>query len=137
MKANYTEKEWEGKKIPIGSFVTSYETLARELKLSLRNIRTALEHLKSTGEVTCKGTSQHSIITVKNYLNYQKIDMQNDNQTTCDRQASDKQVTNERQTTDKQPTTTNKRKKEIKEKYNSATEMFKELKERYERDGHL
>ena len=107
LKANYTEKEWRGLKIPVGSFVTSYANLSKELKLSVRVIRTALEHLKLTHELTCKGYSQYSVITVNNYTLYQTTDKQ-----------FDKQMTNNRQASDKQLTTTNKRNKGIKEKRN-------------------
>ncbi len=126
LKANYTEKEWQGIKIPIGSFVTSYANLAQELKLSIQNIKTAIKHLKLTNELTIKSTGQYSIITVKNYSYYQT----NNTRTNL-------QLTNDQPTANRQLTTTNKRNKGKKEEYYSTKEIFKELKERYEREGHL
>ena len=126
LKANFIEKEWHGKKIPVGSFVTSYAKLAQELNLSVHSIRTAINRLKSTGEITYQGTNQNSIITVNNYLTYQKYDTQNDNQ-----------IANKSHAIGKQLATTNKRNKGIKEEYYSKKEIFKKLKEQYERDGHL
>ena len=80
LKANYTEKEWQGIKIPAGSFVTSYDKLAQELKLSIQNIKTAIKHLKLTKELTVKSTRHYSIITVNNWYLYQINDQQNDRQ---------------------------------------------------------
>lgn len=99
-KANYEDKKWHGVFVKRGSFVTSYENLAFETGLTVRQVRTALNKLKTTGEVTHKSTSQYSIIVVNNYEKYQANDKQ-----------IDKQATNERQTNDKQATTT----KEIEE----------------------
>lgn len=99
-KANYEDKKWHGVIVKRGSFVTSYENLALETGLTVRQVRTALNKLKTTGEVTHKSTSQYSIIVVNNYEKYQTNDKQ-----------IDKQATNERQTNDKQATTT----KEIEE----------------------
>lgn len=95
LKANRQTKKWQGITIKAGSFVTSYEHLAVELGLTVRQVRTALDKLKMTKELTHKGQAQYSIITVNNWNDYQVNDKQND-----------KQMTNKRQTNDKQMTTT-------------------------------
>lgn len=95
LKANRQTKKWQGITIEAGSFVTSYENLAIELNLTVRQIRTALDKLKMTNELTHKGQAQYSIITVNNWGDYQINDKLND-----------KRMTNERQTNDKQMTTT-------------------------------
>ena len=56
----------------------------------MRNVRTAVEHLKKTGEVTVTSYQKFSVISIKNYDLYQ---------------AGDKQPTSNRQAADKQPTT--------------------------------
>jgi hypothetical protein len=104
IKANYKDKKWHGITIKRGEFVTSYATLSAETCISIRGIRTALKHLESTGEVTCTKSNKYTIVKVNNYDCYQRSDTQSDNQVTSNRHA-----------TDMQPTTTNKRKKEIKE----------------------
>jgi hypothetical protein len=104
IKANYKDKKWHGITIKRGEFVTSYATLSAETCISIRGIRTALKHLESTGEVTCTKSNKYTILKVNNYDCYQRSDTQSDNQMTSNRHA-----------TDTQPTTTNKRKKEIKE----------------------
>ena len=119
LKANYKTKKYQKNTVKKGSFVTSLESLSKETGLTIRQTRTALEHLISTGELTNKSSSKSRIITVVNYDKYQDADKQNDKQTTSKRQtkcqASDKQATNDRQATDN-----SRRKKEV---YVSPTEI--------------
>ena len=83
LKANWKDGRFEGKEIPKGSFVSSVARLAEETDMTPREIRTGLDHLKSTGEVTIKSYSSKR----------QTVDKQMTNK----RQASDKRTTNERQ----------------------------------------
>lgn len=92
-KANFEDKKWMGITIKKGSFVTSYENLAFETGLTIRQVRTALEKLKKTGELTHETTSRYSMITINNWNKYQTNDKQNDKQTTSKRQTNDKQTT--------------------------------------------
>lgn len=93
LRANHKDTNWHGIEIKKGSFVTSYENLSIETGLTVRQIRTALNKLKTTGEVTHKGQSRYSIISIKNWNEYQENDKQNDKQMTSKRQANDKQTT--------------------------------------------
>lgn len=97
LTANYEEKRFKGEAIHRGQRVASYDTLAKETGLSVRNVRTAIRHLISTNEVTSKTTNKYSVFTIVNYDLYQ------DNRQT-NRQASDKQPTSNRQTTDNNET---------------------------------
>ena len=89
LKANWKDGKFEGKVIPRGSFVSSLPKLADETSLTMREVRTAISHLKSTGEVTCKTYSKFTIFTVKNYCQYQMSDTQNDRQATGKRHSND------------------------------------------------
>lgn len=80
IKANHSDKIWRGVTIPAGSFVTSRATLAKELKMTERQVRTAINHLKTTNELTSEATNHYSIITVNNWHLYQINDQQNDRQ---------------------------------------------------------
>lgn len=93
IKANHKDNKWQGIIIKKGSFVTSYENLAFETGLTVRQVRTALNKLKMTGEVTHKGQAKYSIITINNWDEFQENDKQVDKQMTSERQASDKQMT--------------------------------------------
>lgn len=94
LTANWEEKRYHGHVIKEGDTVVGLNALAEELGLSVRQVRTALEHLKMTGEITVKATNKFSIVTIENWAKYQVDDL-----------PSDKQTTNERQTNDIQPTT--------------------------------
>ena len=71
ISANFEDKEWMGRKIPRGSFVTSIKNLAKELKLTKKQVYTAINHLKQTHELEHIGTSRYSVITVKKYAFFQ------------------------------------------------------------------
>lgn len=69
--ANWKEKKWHGKTIPRGSLWTSIPSLAKKSGLTIQETRTALNHLKSTGELTDEPTGEGRLITVANYEVYQ------------------------------------------------------------------
>lgn len=93
LTANYEPRVFEGRMIERGQRAASIAGLSKETKISVRSIRTSLEHLKSTNEVTTETTPKFTIITIKNYDLYQ----QPTNELTSDRQATDKRPTNDRQ----------------------------------------
>lgn len=93
LTANYEPRRFEGKVIDIGQRATSISKLSKELKLSVQSIRTALNHLKSTGELTIATTSKYTIITINNYVSYQQLT----NTLTNDQQTANKQLTNDQQ----------------------------------------
>ena len=93
LKANWEQTRWHGIEIEPGQFITSLGSLAKETKLTVRQVRVALDHLAMTGEVTSKCHSKFRIITVNNWNCYQGNDKQRGKQVTSKRQANDKQVT--------------------------------------------
>lgn len=107
LNANYSDKKWRGILIRRGSFLTSYPKLAQDLKLSKMQIRTALNKLQLTHEITLKTTSQYSIITIKNWSDYQKNNTQDNTK-----------ITDEQHTDNTRVTPTNKDNKENKDIYN-------------------
>lgn len=99
LKANWKPAKWKGQTIESGQFVTSLASLSKETQLTVQQVRTALEHLASTGEITNKSQSKYRIITVNNWNCYQD-----------DNRVDNKQVTNNQQTSNKQVTTIEERK---------------------------
>lgn len=71
LSANHKNIKWRDIVIKRGQLVTSYEKLASLNGLTVQQVRTALEKLQATNEITYQSTSQYSIITVKNYNLYQ------------------------------------------------------------------
>ncbi|MBD5517201.1 MAG: hypothetical protein HDR07_01450 [Lachnospiraceae bacterium] len=88
LRANWKEGRFRDTTVPRGSFVSSLDKLSEETLLTKREIRTAISHLKATGEVVVKTTNRYSIFTVKNYDLYQCDDTQRDIEAT-DRRHSD------------------------------------------------
>ena len=86
LMANFTDGRFEGKEIKRGQFVTSLPSLADQTKLSIRQVRVALDHLIMTGELTNKSYTKFRVITVVNYDKYQSNDRQIDSQVTVKRQ---------------------------------------------------
>lgn len=81
MCANFADSEFLGVKIKRGQIACSYSELAGTLKLSEKNIRTALDHLKETGQVAVERHPKFSLITVLNYNRYQSGGTQSGRQT--------------------------------------------------------
>lgn len=76
LKANWKDGKFQGVDIPRGSFASSYQILALETGLSVKNVRTSLEHLKKTGEVAVNRHPKFSVFTIKNYIKYQSVGSQ-------------------------------------------------------------
>ena len=97
LMANFTDGRFEGMDIKRGQFVTSLPSLSKQTRLSIQQVRTALDHLKSTGEITDFSTSKYRVITVVKYDQYQIDNRQNNSQSTGNQQASNSQSTGEQQ----------------------------------------
>jgi hypothetical protein len=97
LTSNYHDGEYLGREILRGQCVFGLLQLSGILGISVRNVRTALNHLKLTNELTIETTNRFSIATIVKYNDYQPLsiesDTQNDTQT-------DIQVANDRQTSD-------------------------------------
>jgi hypothetical protein len=94
LAANYVDGRFKGKVIKRGQLVTSLPVLSTDTGLSIRQTRTALTHLVSTGEITDESTPNYRIITIVKYDDYQTPT----DKTTDDRQTIDRQV--DRRSTD-------------------------------------
>ena len=71
LSANTTDYPFEDIIVKRGQLVTSYPQIAGQTNLTIKQIRTALGHLKRTGEVAVSITPKYSLITLKNYEKYQ------------------------------------------------------------------
>jgi hypothetical protein len=69
LRANHKSKRWQGVLVKSGQVITGRLKLSQELNLTERKIRTALDHLKMTNEISIKATKQYSIITINNGQN--------------------------------------------------------------------
>lgn len=89
-KANYKDERWHGIVVKRGQLVAGRKALSELTGISERGVRTCLERLKETGEISIKTTNRYSLITICKYDLYQgKI--------------VDERPTNDQQTTNKRP----------------------------------
>ncbi|OQB43992.1 MAG: hypothetical protein BWY02_02908 [bacterium ADurb.Bin157] len=93
LTVNHFPQKWQGIVIERGQRVTSYKELSNELRLSERSVRTAINHLKSTHELTLSTTSKYGLYTINNYEKYQEATLK----LTPERHPSDTQATPDRQ----------------------------------------
>jgi len=113
LKANHKPQKWRGIDIGIGEFVSSYEKLSIESGLTVQQVRTAVNKLKKTGDLTSKATNKYTLFKV---VKYEKQE-ENKEVVTNKQQTNNKQITNKQQTNNKQ-ITTNKNEKNYKNEYN-------------------
>ena len=76
LTVNHTSKQWQGLSVERGQRVASYAKLALETGMTIKEIRTALNHLKKTGEVAHKAYPKFGLFTIKNYDKYQTVGSQ-------------------------------------------------------------
>ena len=73
LTVNATDERWHGIEVKRGSRISSFAKLAAETKLSIDKVRTAIEHLESTGEITRSPHAKYTVFTIKNYDIYQEV----------------------------------------------------------------
>lgn len=71
LSANFADGSFEKEAVLRGEFATSLDKLAKDLNLSVQNVRTAISHLKSTGELTSRNCGKYQVFTIVNYTLYQ------------------------------------------------------------------
>ena len=91
LTTGWKDKQWHGLTIRAGSRVTSRRVLAEETGLSEMQVRTALQHLESTGYITISRTAKFSVISIKNYNEITRSN-QLDNQQITSKQPADNQL---------------------------------------------
>ena len=102
ISATYEPTRYRGIQLQPGDVVTGRKKLAYELGLSEQQVRTALNKLISTNEITKKSTNRFSVISIANWEKYQCADRQNNQQSV--QSATNKQPASNQQATNKQPT---------------------------------
>lgn len=105
LTANFEDKPWQKIIVKRGQLVTSVGHLSDETGLTVRQVRTALDNLKLTNELTIETTTKYTLLTINKYNDYQQMT---------------NELTNERQTNDKRTTTT----KEYKNKRIKEEKMY-------------
>lgn len=111
INANIVDHDFERITVHRGEIVTSIPSLANSLNMSVQAVRTALGHLKLTGEITCRRYPHYQVISIPGYDRYQAVSTV---RSTVKSQSANSQIT------DNQHQSKNIRKKEGKEGKNSS-----------------
>jgi uncharacterized phage protein (TIGR02220 family) len=77
LHANHEDGKYRGIEIPMGSMTTSQGKIAERTGLTVRQVRTVLDRLSLSGEVTVKTNNKFSMISITNWEKYQCDDRQN------------------------------------------------------------
>lgn len=126
LSVNTRDKKWHGILIRKGQMITSRSHLAEEVGVSVQNVRTALNNLQNTGEITCETTNRYTLITLVNDSVYDiKTNKVNQQTNQVTNQEPNQLPTSSQPAGNQQPTTT-KRYKDINNKdidYKSLNEL--------------
>ena len=91
LMANYKPTEYKNIIVDRGQCIITVKEICDSLNLTAQQTRTALEHLKSTNNITIKTTNKYSVVTVVSYDKWQgKVT----NKTTINQQTKTKKSTN-------------------------------------------
>ena len=71
LMARFEEGSWKGIHLDPGQLIAGRKALSQIIGISEQSIRTCLDRLKSTNEITIKSTNKFSIITIVNWAKYQ------------------------------------------------------------------
>ena len=100
IKATHEDTEWHGITIKRGQFVTTLAKLAAESGMTLQQVRTCIDRLKASNQITTQTTNKYTIVNVCKYEDYQ--DTADTEQQTNGKQTTHKQQTNNTQATNQQ-----------------------------------
>lgn len=73
MSANIEDHDFERETIRRGEVATSRKSISTATGLTEREVRTALDHLKATGEVSVRIRPKYQVITILRYNDYQDV----------------------------------------------------------------
>lgn len=80
LTATWKKRKWQGIDVLPGQIVTSRNSLAMQTGLSVQQVRSSLERLKATSEITSETNNKYTIITLNNFKKYQDDNQQNNQQ---------------------------------------------------------
>lgn len=97
LAASFRESTFQGEKLKPGQVIIGRKSLAETLGISEQSVRTSINRLKSTNEITTKSTNRYTVVTITNWAKYQ---MPEENQPT---EQPTVQPTTNQQLTNNQP----------------------------------
>jgi predicted transcriptional regulator len=94
LSANHKDNEWQGMIIKRGQLITGLNSLSKDTGISVQTLRTCINRLKSTNEITSKSTNKFRLITIVNWNEYQsKLTDKSTSKLTINQQSTNNQLT--------------------------------------------
>lgn len=93
LSVNYEDKMWKGILIKAGSLAYSNANLAKEVGLSIQQLRTSLTKLESSNVVTRKSTNKYQVVTLCNWEKLQNSNGEVTTKPTTKEQSNNNQIT--------------------------------------------
>lgn len=115
LTAAHEDVRFRGKVIKRGQLATTRVKLAEATGMSEQSVRTSLQRLKSTNEITTKVTNKYTIITICKFDNYQIVE---DDANQQNNQQTNQPITNN------QPTTNQHKEQELKNEKDNINISF-------------
>lgn len=78
LRVNYEDSTYRGITIRRGEMLESIRKMAANTGLTVRNVRTALNHLLNSKQITCQVTQYGLLINAVNYAKFQGLDVEGD-----------------------------------------------------------
>lgn len=94
ISAAYEDKVWRGLTIKRGTLITSMAKLSAEVGLSSQTLRTCIDKLIRSGEITKQSTNEFTIITICHYDNYQLVSDTDQQTSNTTNQPAEQQTSN-------------------------------------------
>lgn len=101
LKASHNDFRWRGLALKKGQLPFGYAKTSKETGLSIQSIRTAINKLKITNEITIETSRQGSVITILKWESYQLVthdstadQRQNNNEITTTKNIINKEIKN-------------------------------------------
>lgn len=76
LRANHSARKWQGRRVPAGTFITSYPRMSEDTGLTVGELRTAMRKLKESGCVTTQPTNRYQAVSVVHWKDYQGVGRQ-------------------------------------------------------------
>jgi hypothetical protein len=93
LKANWKPTTWHGIDMKRGEFIQSNENMAKELDLSVQQIRTAFQHLINSDSISFRKAGKYRIINVSKYIDYQAVNSKSTVKSTAYQQRTNSKLT--------------------------------------------
>ena len=97
LNANRKPRKFGNGEIKVGEVLASYSFLAEQTGLSIQQVRTAIDHLISTNDITHRLINNTNVFTIVSFNKWQSGNMNSNNSSTTEQHPDNNTITSEQQ----------------------------------------